>query len=52
MLLQLRPEDSKKGVDIKDAANQTSLCSKFVKADFSGAKVLVVLAKNEHLVGM
>jgi ribonuclease P protein subunit POP4 len=30
---------------------QTSLCAKLTKADFSGAKVKIVNAKNSELIG-
>ena len=52
ILLQLRPADRENGIDTADAAMQTSLCAKLTKADFSGAKVKVVKAKNKQLEGL
>ena len=46
MVVTVRPEDLQKGVDHLDAGNQSSICSKLIKADFSGAKVKVVKSKN------
>ena len=50
-LLQLRKEDKEKGVDLTEGAIQTGLCSKLVKADFSGARLKIVKSKNSLLVG-
>lgn len=36
----------------KDDVNQTSVCSKVVKAEFSGAEVEVVASKNPCMVGV
>ena len=49
LVLQVRPADREKGIEVKDGGNQTSLCSKLVKADFSGAHVKVVKSKNVSL---
>ena len=55
MMAGLRPQDIKDGLISEgkfDAAIQTSLCSKLAKADFSGAKVEVVNAKNTTMIGL
>jgi hypothetical protein len=46
ILLAMRPGEAEKGLDVKDCSVQTNLCSKLTKADFSGAHVTVVNAKN------
>lgn len=51
MVLQVRPDDLKKGIKVADGSNQSTFCSKLVKADFSGAKVKIVKSKNTQLVG-
>jgi hypothetical protein len=54
-LIGLRPQDVQNGLvscEKYDAAMQSSLCSKLVKADFSGAKVEVVNAKNLSMIGL
>ena len=51
----MRPSDERDGLisDEKyDAQAQTSLCGKLVKADFSGAKIQVIEAKNKTLIGL
>ena len=50
-VLSVRKDDLIKGIDVSDGQNQTSLCSKLVKADFSGAKVKIVKSKNQALEG-
>ena len=35
-----------KEVDLKDCSKQTDFCGKLVKADFSGAKLTVIKARN------
>lgn len=52
MVLCVRANERENGVDVHDGQNQTSICSKLVKADFSGAHVKVVKSKNEALVGV
>ena len=42
----MRPGEAEKGLDVKDCSVQSNLCSKLTKADFSGAHVTVVNAKN------
>ena len=37
---------------MKDGSVQTSLCSRIVKADFSGAKVKVINSKNATMIGI
>ena len=51
MILTVRKDDLVKGIDITDGSNQTSLCGKLVKADFSGARLKVVKSKNIVLEG-
>ena len=46
MVLQVRPAEAKDGLNVKDCSVQNSLCSRIVKADYSGAKVKVVKSKN------
>ena len=46
LLLQMRKEDLDRGLDVTDGVNQTNICMKMVKADFSGALVKVVTSKN------
>lgn len=52
VLLALRPAEIKNGIDLKDCSMQTTLCSKITKADFSGAHLTVVNAKNQTLIGL
>ena len=51
LVLQVRKDDLVKGIDITDGSNQTSLCGKLVKADFSGARLKVIKSKNRVLEG-
>ena len=46
IVLQVRPEELQNGLDIKDPATQSSICSRLIKADFSGAKVKIVKSKD------
>lgn len=46
ILLAMRPGEAEKGLDANDCAVQTNLCSKITKADFSGAHLTVINAKN------
>jgi hypothetical protein len=50
VLLQHK-QGEKQIFDANDCGIQTSLCSKLTKADFTGAEVKVVNAKNTQLVG-
>lgn len=54
-LIGMRPSDERDGLiseERYDAQVQTSLCSKLIKADFSGAKIQVIEAKNKTLIGV
>ena len=51
MVLTVRKDDLVKGINLADGANQTSLCGKLVKADFSGAHVKVIKSRNRALEG-
>ena len=46
LLLQVPQECKDTGINVKDCSMQTSLCSRLIKADFSGAKVKIVKSKN------
>lgn len=50
-MLGLRPAEITGGVALDDNALTTSICSKLVKADFSGGKIKVVQSKNRELIG-
>lgn len=51
LLLQCRPEDLAKGLDVSNFSNQTTICGKLVKADYSGARIKVIKSKNKALEG-
>ena len=46
IVLQVRPDETQNGLDLKDPAVQNSLCQRVIKADFSGAYVKVVKSKD------
>ena len=51
VVLQVRKDDLTKGIDVRSGNNQTSICSKLVKADFSGAEVKVIKSKDAAMIG-
>ena len=50
ILLGATPEKGK--MDLKDCGRQQDYCKKLVKADFSGAKILVIKSKTENTEGV
>ena len=51
-LLQPKQADLDKGLVLNDVSLQSNFCSKLTKADFSGAHVTIVNAKNKVLIGV
>ena len=50
--MQIRPQELTAGFDTSDCGVQTNLCSKLVKADFTGAMVKVSNSKNKVMIGV